>query len=205
MFHKKKLFVLSCLVFAALTTSCSTNKPVDTPQKTTATEVPLVLLSSKSPNATPTPSLSDAIATPTSNIPEAKKSISSSTLPSLSHKAPEAQVKASPKPLDNKSPKASLNPPTLQPTVNPTIAVTAAKPNEKVYTLAQLKQFNGQNGNSAYVAVDGMVYDVTNNRQWAGGMHKGFEAGQDLSKEIHSMAPHGTMVLKNLKVVGKLE
>ena len=38
---------------------------------------------------------------------------------------------------------------------------------EKTFTLAQLAQYDGQNGQPAYVAVDGVVYDVTNSRMGA--------------------------------------
>ncbi len=36
----------------------------------------------------------------------------------------------------------------------------------KTFTLEELKQFNGQNGQPAYVAVDGVVYDVSNVGPW---------------------------------------
>jgi len=75
---------------------------------------------------------------------------------------------------------------------------------QKVFTKEELKKNDGQNGNPAYVAINGTVYDVTNVPQWNGGAHHGLTAGQDLTKEIAN-APHGTSVLANLPVVGKLQ
>ena len=74
---------------------------------------------------------------------------------------------------------------------------------QKTFTLEELKKYDGQNGNPAYVAVDGKVYDVTNVKSWAGGKHKGYKAGTDLSKAIKA-APHGLSVLNGLPIVGKL-
>lgn len=72
-------------------------------------------------------------------------------------------------------------------------------------TLEQLKKYDGQNGNPAYVAIDGTIYDVTNAKEWSNGKHKnGITAGKDLSKEIGS-SPHGKDVLVNLPVVGKIK
>ena len=72
------------------------------------------------------------------------------------------------------------------------------------FTLEELSQYNGKNGAKAYVAVDGVVYDVTDVPAWKNGEHKnGLTAGKDLSKEILS-SPHGKKVLENLPVVGKL-
>lgn len=73
------------------------------------------------------------------------------------------------------------------------------------FTLEELAQFDGKDGNQAYVAVDGVVYDVTNNPRWSGGTHQGLTAGQDLTDEINRMSPHGTRVLNNLPIVGRLE
>jgi predicted heme/steroid binding protein len=75
---------------------------------------------------------------------------------------------------------------------------------DKTFTLDDLKTYDGQNGNPAYIAVDGVVYDVTNASGWKEGKHKGNTAGNDLTDAIAN-APHGTGVLDNLPVVGKLE
>lgn len=80
---------------------------------------------------------------------------------------------------------------------------TAAGSSQKVFTLDELKKFDGLNGNSAYVAVNGNVYDVTNAKGWSNGGHQTHLAGQDLSSVIAS-APHGTSVLDKLTIVGTL-
>lgn len=82
-------------------------------------------------------------------------------------------------------------------------ATTAAGSAQKVFTLDELKTFDGLNGNLAYVAVNGNVYDVTNAKGWSNGAHQTNLAGQDLSSVIAS-APHGTSVLDNLTIVGTL-
>ncbi len=71
-------------------------------------------------------------------------------------------------------------------------------------TLDELAQYDGKNGNKAYVAVDGDIYDVTGNRKWLNGEHEdGMTAGRDLSEFISS-APHGRDILKQFEIVGKL-
>ncbi len=82
-------------------------------------------------------------------------------------------------------------------------ALSVSSP-QKIFTKEELKKYDGQNGNPAYVAINGTVYDVTNVPQWNGGAHHGLTAGQDLTKEIAN-APHGISVLANLPVVGKLQ
>lgn len=75
----------------------------------------------------------------------------------------------------------------------------------QTFTLDELKTYDGQNGNPAYVAIDGIVYDVTDVDAWANGKHKnGIVAGADLTEVIKDL-PHGKKVLTDLPVVGKLE
>ena len=72
---------------------------------------------------------------------------------------------------------------------------------EKVFTQAELKKYDGKNGNSAYVAFDGKVYDVTNAEGWKGGQHQGYIAGVDITEYIKA-SDHGTKVLERLPLVG---
>lgn len=74
---------------------------------------------------------------------------------------------------------------------------------ESVFTLDELAEYNGKDGAKAYIAVDGVVYDVSDSKAWKDGMHNGFEAGKDLSEEMRN-APHGLSKLDNLKKVGIL-
>lgn len=71
-------------------------------------------------------------------------------------------------------------------------------------TLDQLKQYDGKNGNPAYVAVDGVIYDMTNVPQWKNGDHNGYTAGNDLTDIIKNKSPHGVKQLKGIPIVGKL-
>lgn len=102
--------------------------------------------------------------------------------------------------------------------IRPT-STTAAKPitttapattggngvNGTIFTLEALAKFNGENGQPAYVAVDGIVYDVSALSEWSGGLHyRGIEAGKDLSVEILS-SPHGKSILKRAVIVGTLK
>ena len=73
----------------------------------------------------------------------------------------------------------------------------------KKFTISQLSQFNGKNGNPAYVGYKGKVYDVTESYQWGDGEHLGHMAGKDLTDQIE-IAPHSEEVMERMKVVGEL-
>jgi len=76
-------------------------------------------------------------------------------------------------------------------------------PEQRTFTLDQLARFDGTNGNPAYVAVNGTVYDVTNNAAWAAATHFGLSAGKDLTREFESCHA-GQQILNELRIVGKL-
>lgn len=73
-----------------------------------------------------------------------------------------------------------------------------------VLTLEELAKYNGKDGQPAYVAVDGVIYDVSDKPAWKDGEHNGYSAGQDLTEIIKTKSPHGVSKLSGLPVVGKL-
>ena len=75
---------------------------------------------------------------------------------------------------------------------------------DKVFTIEELAKYNGKDGQPAYIAVDGIVYDVSDVPAWSGGKHQGFEPGQDVTDQIADISPHGKRVLDNLPKVGTL-
>ena len=83
-------------------------------------------------------------------------------------------------------------------------SATAAASGALELTLEELKQYDGKNGNPAYVAVDGIIYDVTNVPAWINGEHNGYSAGNDLTDIIKNKSPHGVKNLEGLPIVGKI-
>lgn len=74
---------------------------------------------------------------------------------------------------------------------------------EKQFTLAELAQYDGSGGKPAYVAVNGIVYDVSNEATWGGGTHFGLYAGKDLTAQFGGC--HGMpVILAGLPKVGTL-
>lgn len=71
------------------------------------------------------------------------------------------------------------------------------------FTLEELEEFDGTNGKPAYVAYEGVVYDVTESAMWNDGDHEGqHNAGGDLTQE-HADAPHDVYVT-DFPEVGRL-
>jgi predicted heme/steroid binding protein len=65
-----------------------------------------------------------------------------------------------------------------------------------VFTRAQLRRYDGDDG-PAYIAYQGVVYDVSQCARWRGTMHEGQHfPGQDLTGELRE-APHGAEVFRH--------
>lgn len=80
-----------------------------------------------------------------------------------------------------------------------------AQAEEATITSDELKKHNGREGASAYVSVNGQVYDVSASPKWKQGHHMGWHsAGADLT-EAFSSAPHGKEVFERVKKVGVLQ
>ena len=72
------------------------------------------------------------------------------------------------------------------------------------FTLNELAQYDGSMGRSAYVAVNGIISDVSNEKTWGGATHFGLLAGKDLTAQFQGC--HGMeSILAKLPVVGILK
>jgi len=71
------------------------------------------------------------------------------------------------------------------------------------FTPDGLQTYDGKDGAGAYVAVDGVVYDVTASPLWKEGRHTRHLAGADMTAAI-KQAPHGPEKLAGMPVVGRL-
>ena len=65
----------------------------------------------------------------------------------------------------------------VSPTSSSSSSQTSAS--DKIFTLEELATYNGQNGQPAYVAYNGIVYDVSDNQNWKNGKHNGEKAGRN--------------------------
>jgi len=72
-----------------------------------------------------------------------------------------------------------------------------------VFSRAQLALRNGQDKPEVWVALHGIIFDVTMSRLWRNGKHYEHWAGQDLTDELKD-APHTEKVFDKFKPVGKL-
>ncbi len=72
---------------------------------------------------------------------------------------------------------------------------------ENVFTLSELAKYNGKNGNQAYVAVDGVVYDLST--IFKNGIHFEHFAGEELTNAFYKK--HAKSEIIKYPVVGVLQ
>ena len=68
-----------------------------------------------------------------------------------------------------------------------------------------LNLYNGEEGMPAYIAVNGIVYDISESSEWKNGRFLGVKAGVDLSKELSNESGEVLKVLSRFKVVGVIK
>lgn len=71
------------------------------------------------------------------------------------------------------------------------------------FTKSQLALRNGQDKPQIWVALHGVIYEVTDSRLWKNGKHYEHWAGQDLTDELKD-APHTEKVFEKFKAIGRL-
>ena len=75
---------------------------------------------------------------------------------------------------------------------------------QKVISAEELTCCDGKESRPAYVAYQGLVYDVTGSTSWEGGVHYDAHlAGRDLTQALEQ-APHEVDLLREFPVVGRL-
>jgi predicted heme/steroid binding protein len=85
-----------------------------------------------------------------------------------------------------------------------TVSTAEITTTQRVFTLEELATYTGLEGTTAYIAINGIVYDVTQASQWSNGSHNGVHyAGTDVSS-IFASSPHGASILLQLPIVGIL-
>jgi len=83
-------------------------------------------------------------------------------------------------------------------------AIEGKEKAERTFTLEELAQYTGKGGRPAYVAVRGVVYEVTESSSWEDGLHYDTHmAGRDLTQALEQ-GPHDIDLLQSYPVVGKL-
>ena len=79
---------------------------------------------------------------------------------------------------------------------NPTTTTTESK----TFTLSELSKYNGKNGQPAYIAVNGNIYDVSS--LFINGTHRGCTAGTDATANFSDV--HSASILSQFTIVGTL-
>ena len=78
---------------------------------------------------------------------------------------------------------------------------------QRLFSEAELRQYDGSKGRPVYIAHDGVVYDVSDAPLWRSGMHQDLHyAGLDLTRSLRQ-APHdaGVFQRRHVRVVGRLK
>lgn len=71
-------------------------------------------------------------------------------------------------------------------------------------TLEELSKYNGKDGMPAYVAINGKIYDVTNEEIFKKSPHDSLNLGTNITKEFNQCHKENESLLANLPIVGKV-
>lgn len=72
-------------------------------------------------------------------------------------------------------------------------------------TMNEVQNSDGKDGKTAYIVVNGTVYDVADSEFWEKGVHFGLKAGGDVTEEFMNCHGASMEILKKLRVVGVLK
>ena len=72
----------------------------------------------------------------------------------------------------------------------------------KEFTLTELEKYDGKEGRPAYIAVDGIVYDIKNSPLWQDGKHNGLEAGTNMTRSFYQAYYKDVNILNKADLIG---
>ena len=72
---------------------------------------------------------------------------------------------------------------------------------DKIFTDETIKEYNGKNGNPAYVAINGVVYDISDKKLLRGSLRRDLRPGVDATR-FAKRDPRTLAQIKDLPVVG---
>ncbi|MBE6050076.1 MAG: hypothetical protein E7214_05265 [Clostridium sp.] len=79
---------------------------------------------------------------------------------------------------------------------------TDEKADGKEFTLDELAKYDGKEGRPAYLAIDGIVYNMEKVPAWNLGEHNGMEAGKDMTRSFYQVHHKNVNVLDKADIVG---
>jgi arsenite oxidase small subunit len=75
----------------------------------------------------------------------------------------------------------------------------------KVFTLDELRNFNGKDGKPLYLIFKGKVYNLSESKLWANGKHMGIHDFDEKLEETIKQAPHAEEVLSRFQIIGEVK
>jgi len=88
-------------------------------------------------------------------------------------------------------------------TLSSTINLQMGMDNPQRLSRTELEKYTGKDSMPAYIAVDNVIYDVSNVSAWGGATHFGLSAGQDVTAQFNS-CHGGQSILQKLPIVGEV-
>ncbi len=89
-------------------------------------------------------------------------------------------------------------------TTSTPVTTTTTVSTLRVFTLSELATYTGSNGSTAYMAINGIVYDVTHAENFSNGRHEGMQLGGTDATLAFASSPHPESILSTLTIVGTL-
>jgi arsenite oxidase small subunit len=75
----------------------------------------------------------------------------------------------------------------------------------RIFTLDELRKYNGKDGKPLYLIFKGKVYNLSESKLWANGEHMGMHVFDEKLEETIQQAPHAEEVLSRFQIIGEVK